>query len=73
MWDDIWHEPVMPTAEEQQWIVAAKRRIRQQRSAGQNDVTSDHSFSFRGLAVALCVISAVLGLVGLTVFLLMLT
>lgn len=29
MIDEIWYEPVMPTAEEQRMINAAKRRIRE--------------------------------------------
>lgn len=56
MHDNIWHEPVMPTAEEQRMITAAKQRIQEKERAPENSSDNGHAFSWRGLAVVLCVV-----------------
>ena len=68
--DDIWHEPVMPTAEEYRMMDAARTRIEakeqiQGRDWGRDDCRG--AFSWKGLLIAL-VIRAALVLLGRAVF-----
>ena len=60
-YDDIWYEPVMPTAEEQKMMDAARARISEKNTVNEA-LTGDSSFSWRGFAIAVGV------LVGLATF-----
>ncbi|MCC9603732.1 hypothetical protein LOC67_24545 [Stieleria sp. JC731] len=60
-YDEIWYEPVMPTAEEQRMMDAARTRIADKNACAEA-LSSDSEFSWCGFTIAIAV------LVGLAMF-----
>jgi hypothetical protein len=59
MHDDIWYEPVMPTAKEQRMMADARKRIAAKHRRECSDSTPDNAFSITGLAIAVFILLAI--------------